>query len=296
MSEPAAVIGLCTLREAATRITASLRDAGFDAPEREARALVLAATEVPAARYIAEPLLPLDPAQSARLEAFLARRLQHEPLSRIRGWREFFGRPFRVTPDTLDPRPDTETLIEAALEIAAERGWRDAPLRIIDVGTGTGCLLLTLLAELPKATGLGTDVSWAALAVAHDNAVRLGLEARAEFRTASALDGIHGPFDLLVSNPPYISTDAIGGLEPAVRDYDPRAALEGGFDGLDVYRAIACGLGRCVPDGVALFEIGAGQAPDVASILAAAGQGTAPRLWSDLGGHIRTVAVSTHQP
>jgi release factor glutamine methyltransferase len=221
----------------------------------------------------------------------------HEPVSRILGVRGFYGRTFRISPATLDPRPCTETVIEAALEIADREGWRERPIRILDVGTGSGALLVTLLAELPSATGIGTDISDGALAAARENARGLGVASRAAFLNRSILEGVDGTFDLLVSNPPYIPTGDIAALEPEVRDFDPAGALDGGVDGLDFYRALAAGLAGRVPAGWALVEVGAGQAAAVESIFrgAADGDAAAPeiRLWKDLGQHTRCVAVRT---
>src|SRR5262249_30434047 len=162
-------------------------------------------------------------------------------------------------PDTLDPRPETETLVELVLDIVRDEGWGARPLRLLDIGTGTGCILLTLLAELATAEGLGTDVSTAALDVARGNAARLGLEGRVAWQHARGLDGIAGPFDLIVSNPPYIPSAEIGTLEPEVARFDPRLALDGGGDGLDVYRDIvASAPAVTASDGWCVVEIGAG--------------------------------------
>ena len=209
------------------------------------------------------------------------------------GEREFYGRRFTLSPATLDPRPDSETLIETAIDIAAREGWRERQIRILDIGTGTGCLLLTLLAELPLATGLGTDISAAALQTAAMNAASLDVAARATFALADMLDGVDGTFDLVVSNPPYIASADIADLSPEVREFDPRAALDGGADGLDFYRRIVADLGR-VLDGWAIFEVGAGQADAVAMLSQQAFVKTRRAevtRHSDLGGHTRCVAV-----
>ena len=161
--------------------------------------------DVDTAEIIARPERRLAADEQARLEASVARRCAREPVSRILGEREFYGRRFALSSATLDPRPDSETLIEAALGIAAREGWRERSIRILDVGTGTGCLLLTLLAELPLATGVGTDISGEALQTAARNAASLGVAERVQFARADALGGVDGPFDLVVSNPPYIA-------------------------------------------------------------------------------------------
>lgn len=282
---------------AVRRATLRLGEAGVNGAGRDARLLVAAAMGMDQNNLILRPDTPLEPAAAAKLAAMLERRARLEPVSRILGERDFYGRSFIVTPDTLDPRPDSETLITATLEIVAEEGWRRTPLRLIDIGTGSGCLLLTLLAELPLARGLGTDASVAALDVARRNAECLGLTARAEFRPRRWLEGACDTFDILVCNPPYIPTRDIAGLAADVRDYDPMLALDGGPDGLGMYREIAPRLGQVVPAGWAIFEVGAGQAGPVSSILERNEQGRSAKVrsWRDLGGHERCVAVATHR-
>jgi release factor glutamine methyltransferase len=282
-----------TLGDAVRAAQRALTKAGVEDAGREARLLVAAAAGVDTAQIIAHPEQQLSGDTQAKLQAMLARRSAFEPLSRIFGEREFYGRRFALSPATLDPRPDSETLIEAALDIAARERWRERPIRILDIGTGTGCLLLTLLAELPLATGVGTDISNAALQTAALNAASLDVAARAAFMLADMLDGIDGPFDLVVSNPPYIASADIAGLSPEVRKYDPHAALDGGPDGLDFYRRIAAGLTR-VLRGWAILEVGAGQADAVALLLQQAFVKTRRAevtRHSDLGGHTRCVAI-----
>ncbi|HEX9881107.1 MAG TPA: peptide chain release factor N(5)-glutamine methyltransferase, partial [Hyphomicrobium sp.] len=227
------------------------------------------------------------------LAEMLRRRCAREPVSRILGAREFYGRTFKVTPATLDPRPDSETLIEAALEIVDREGWRTRPLRILDVGTGSGCLLVTLLAELPQASGLGGDISAAALAVAADNARAHGVLSRMQVALHDGLDGIDGPFDLLVCNPPYIASAEIAELSPEVRAHDPRHALDGGPDGMAVYRAVMSDLPRVMSHGWVLFEVGAGQADALSRLICDTlpGVRTPLQTWKDLGGHVRCVAA-----
>jgi release factor glutamine methyltransferase len=282
-----------TLGDAVRAAQRVLAKAGVEDAGREARLLVAAAAGGDTAQIIAHPEQQLSGDTQAKLQAMLARRSAFEPLSRIFGEREFYGRRFALSPATLDPRPDSETLIEAALDIAARERWRERPIRILDIGTGTGCLLLTLLAELPLATGVGTDISNAALQTAALNAASLDVAARAAFMLADMLDGIDGPFDLVVSNPPYIASADIAGLSPEVRKYDPHAALDGGPDGLDFYRRIAAGLTR-VLRGWAILEVGAGQADAVALLLQQAFVKTRRAevtRHSDLGGHTRCVAI-----
>lgn len=292
----ASLAGL-SAREAATAVTRALESAGIEGAARDARLLLLEALAVSAADLLRQPERRLSDREALKLAAFAQRRIAREPVSRILGTRGFYGRTFRITPATLDPRPCTETIVDAALEVVDAEGWRTKPIRILDVGTGSGALLVTLLAELPLATGVGTDISDAALAVARENAERLGVAPRAAFLNRRTLDGIEGTFRLLVSNPPYIPSGDIAGLDPEVRSFDPVTALDGGQDGLDLYRALAAGLLRCVPAGWALVEVGAGQAGAVAAMLRRAGGEGADlpsKTWKDLGQHVRCVAVRTH--
>ena len=284
-----------TVREAQAVLGQVLGEAGIEDPVRDARLLVTAALGGTAEGLLRDPARRFGAEEAATLSSYTERRLMREPVSRILGARGFFGRDFRVTPATLDPRPCTETIVEAALEVSEAEGWRERPIRILDVGTGSGALLVTLLAELPVAVGVGTDVSDDALRAAEENAVRLDVASRASFLNRRDLEGITGPFDLLVSNPPYIPSGEIAGLEPEVRVYDPAGALDGGADGLDIYRALAADLVHAVPQGWALFEVGAGQAADVENLLRD-GVGRAlgeVRTWQDLGQHTRCVAVRT---
>lgn len=250
------------LREAARRLKA----AGVDTPELDARRLLEAAAGVTPEAVLRDPDHPLDAAQQARLAHFIARRGAREPVSRIVGQREFYGRRFIVTPATLDPRPESETLIEVALSLVP----RHEPVRILDICTGGGCLLLTLLAELPLATGIGSDISSAAIEVARRNACVMKLETRAQWVEADLTDGIAGTFDLIVANPPYIPSGAIAGLAPEVRLHDPWLALDGGPDGLEPYRRIVADAGRLAPRGVVVLELGTGQQQAVEAIIGAA--------------------------
>lgn len=286
--------GLC-VRDAVGKLAAELSGTGVEQPARDARILVAAAIGGTLSDLLREPERRLGEAEAELLANSACRRMAREPVSRILGRRAFFGRDFSVGPATLDPRPCSETLIEAVLELADEEGWRARPIRILDAGTGSGCLLLTLLAELPLARGVGTDISAGALAVASENAGRLGLSERATFVEARYLAGIQGPFDLVVSNPPYIPSGEIESLEPEVKCYEPRGALDGGVDGLDAYRELAAGLAGVQPQGWAAFEVGAGQADSVVDILRRErpGVGANVRQRADLGGHRRCVAIRT---
>lgn len=230
---------------------------------------------------------------AATLRELTARRVQREPMAYILGEREFWGLPFKVSPAVLVPRPDSETVIEAALALLADR---DRPWRILDLGLGSGCLLLTLLHEFRAAHGVGLDVSADALAVAQANAAALNVGDRAQlllgdWRQPDWRDRIGGPFDLLVSNPPYIAAGAIAGLMPDVSRFEPKLALDGGPDGLAAYRAIAAEAPRLVvPGGRVLLEAGEGQAPEIYEIFQSTG--FAPEApWKDLGGIDRVVSL-----
>lgn len=211
----------------------------------------------------------LTPDTVAAFEALLQRRLAHEPVSKILGFREFWSLTFRTSRDVLDPRPDSETLVAGVLAALPDR---EAKLRLVDFGTGSGCLLLSLLHELPNATGLAVDLSPTALAIAKENAERLGLSGRVTFRQASWGEGLQETFDILISNPPYIESSVVPTLEPEVSRYDPLLALDGGSDGLEAYRALAPDLARlAAPGAVVALEIGLGQDVAVGRLLAEQG-------------------------
>jgi release factor glutamine methyltransferase len=286
-----------TATKAWAELSRAFRAAGLESPVIDSRLLVCYALGLDRLALLRDPHHPVAN-NAAKLRDAAQRRLAHEPVSRIIGERHFWGRPFKITPDTLDPRPDSETLVAAALEIAepilAVRGA--APLRLLDLGTGSGCLLLTLLAELPTATGVGVDISAGAVTVARENAVALGLADRAEFVTGSWADGLAGPFDIIVSNPPYIRSGDLAGLAPTVAAYDPVLALDGGDDGLAAYRQIIATSLKLTEPGAVVFEVGQGQAGDVQQLLAAALAGrpnlTAHR-WRDLANIERVVGMAT---
>ncbi len=262
-----------------------LRAAGVDAPDLDARLLVAAAFGVPEIAVLTQPDAAADPEGACRLEEWVVRRIGGEPLARLLGHREFWGLSFALSAETLVPRPDSETLIEAALAAFPERAQ---PLRLLDLGTGTGCLLVSLLREYPNATGVGVDLSDDAVATARGNAVRLGVGERASIVQGNWDDGITGTFDLILSNPPYISSRDIVGLDAEVRLHDPRLALDGGPDGLDAYRALAVILPRrLAAGGVAVVELGVGQEIAVRDLMAAAGCQSSTR--SDLGGIARAL-------
>jgi release factor glutamine methyltransferase len=271
-----------------------LRQGGIETPELDARLLLCHAASLSHEAFIARAREDLRPDAAALLEGAIARRLKREPVARITGTREFYGRSFLLGPESLDPRPDTETLIDAALDIIRKKGWREKPLKLLDLGTGSGSILVTLLAELPRATGIGTDLSPRALAVAAANASAHGVASRAVFIAADWLDAIAGKFDLILSNPPYLAASEIAGLAADVAAYDPRLALDGGPDGLDSYRRIAARAREVLAgDGRLLVEIGPAQAEAVAAIFAGAGlrpdEAGSPRL--DLAGRSRVVVA-----
>ena len=282
--------------EAQRHLAKSFALAGIESGMTDARALIGAALRLSRAQLLAQSDRLLEPREIATIDALAARRLKREPVSRILGRKEFWSLMLDVTPDVLVPRPDTETLIEAALDYVVRGGLRLEPLRILDIGTGTGALMLALLQELPNARGIATDLSMPALHVARGNAERLHLDSRCSFVACNLADGVQGRFDLIVSNPPYIARGAIPSLDPEVRDYDPRLALDGGADGLDAYRAIAAGVPPLLAQGGRLIvEVGAGQAPPVTSLLEAA-KFTVLSIRNDLAGIPRAISAKIALP
>ncbi len=275
------------LRDTSVALTA----AGIDNVRFEARLLLSHAAGLTIEQLIARGRDPAPAAVVTALRELTARRVRREPMAYILGEREFWGLAFKVSPAVLVPRPDSETVIETVLDLFPDRG---RALRIADLGLGSGCLLLTLLREYPAAIGVGIDASPEALDIARANAETLGVASRArlqpgDWREDGWAGQLGGPFDLLVSNPPYIESGTVDGLMPEVARHEPRLALDGGADGLAAYRAIAAGAARLVaPGGWAVVEGGEGQATDIAALFAAAGftPGT-PR--KDLGGIDRVV-------
>lgn len=250
-------------------VAAALTAAGFDEARRRARRLVAAALGLSPAETLGRADCPITEDEGERVSAMLARVLAHEPLSRIAGVREFWGLAFALSPETLDPRPETETLVEAVLARLPDRA---APHRFLDLGSGTGCVLLALLSEYAAANGVGVDLAPGAVATGKANAARLRLGVRAGFVRGHWASAVAGRFDAVVANPPYVESGALPGLPPEVRDYDPPLALDGGPDGLAAYRAIAADLPRLLaPDGLFAAEIGAGQGEEVSRIISAAG-------------------------
>jgi release factor glutamine methyltransferase len=285
-----------TIEAKRRELAARLASAGIDSSELDARLLTGEALGLDLTGMIAAANRVLTPEESSRLESLAGRRLAGEPVARIIGQKEFWGLPFALSPATLVPRPDTETVVELALEMLRERP-ASRPLCIADLGTGTGAILLALLSELPDATGIGTDISLEALETATANAVGLGLAARANFIRCDYASALTGPFDLIVSNPPYIATRDIASLAVEVRNHDPRKALDGGPDGLDAYRALIPQTASILTPGAALVvEAGQGQASQIEALMTAAGllPHRAPR--ADLAGIPRAVAARKMPP
>lgn len=251
---------MTTVAEAIAEATSRLQDADVDAPRREARLLVGAALEKTPTQVFNDIDDVISDAKIDRIDSFVTRRVAGEPSAYILGEREFWSMPLRVSPATLIPRPDSETLVEMVLDDCDGLG----PRQILDLGTGSGCLLLALLSEYPNAFGVGVDISPEAITVAMENAEQNDLSDRCEFIQGSWTDNIDEHFDLIVSNPPYIPKRDIDDLEKDVRAYEPLRALDGGEDGLDMYRAIFSGLERVLSNnGRVAVEIGVGQAEDV---------------------------------
>jgi release factor glutamine methyltransferase len=242
----------------------TLQQAHIDTASMDARILLQHVLGVTREALLGNDALVLTPLQTQAYQTLIEKRKARQPVAQLTGSREFWGITYRVTPHTLDPRPDSETLIEAVL---ARLPARDAALSVLDLGTGTGCLLLTVLSEYPAASGVGVDICEHALAVAEGNAAQLGMKQRARFVRSRWAENVSGQFDLILSNPPYIPTNTIPTLAPEVAQWEPRAALDGGTDGLDCYRAIMAQLPALLaPGGLALFEIGIGQAASLKAI------------------------------
>lgn len=265
-----------TVGGARRELAAKLRAEGIAAPELDARILIGHALGLDHAALAAAASRRLGAEEEIAIGAFMRRRIAREPVARITGRKEFWSLPLQVDAATLVPRPETETVVEATLAAIDAGGPRSRALRIADLGTGCGALLLALLSELPHACGVGSDVSLDALRMARGNARRLGLT-RVAFVVCDLATALRGPFDVIVSNPPYIASGDIAALAPEVRDFEPRGALDGGADGLDFYRAIAATAPALLTrDGALAVELGAAQAESVAALFAAAGLAPSP--------------------
>jgi release factor glutamine methyltransferase len=274
--------------EALTSLEKTFKIAGIENPAREARVSLCAASGISPVALIVEPREPLGSA-AWKVQEVAKRRATGEPLSRIVGKREFWGLSFAITPQVLDPRPETETIVEAALSILSDR--REDKLNILDLGVGSGALLCALLTEFGAARGIGVDISVDAADVAQGNLQACGLSLRAEIRVGDWTSGLEGRFDLIVSNPPYIPTADLAGLPREVRDFDPWLALDGGIDGLAAYRQILAESRRILtPPGWLLAELGVGQAAKVTPIANQCGF-TDVTIYQDLAGADRVVAA-----
>lgn len=269
--------------EALRAAKARLEAAGVEGAARDARRLLAHALGVAPDVLAGRMTDPVPEAAVAAFDALVGRRVAREPVSHLTGQRAFWGRDFRVTRNVLDPRPETETLVARALA--------EPFARVLDLGTGSGCILVTLLAERPGAQGVGTDISPDALLIAGENAARHGVADRLVLTPSDWFGDIGGRYDLIVSNPPYIAADEMAGLSPEVRDHEPRGALTDEADGLTAYRAIAEGAGRfLVPGGLLLVEIGPTQGTAVSSLFAQVGLERVV-VHPDLDGRDRVVAA-----
>jgi release factor glutamine methyltransferase len=275
-----------TLVQAWTQARRRLEAAGIEAPVIDARLLLEAAAGATRADILSDPYRPLSEAQVSALDAFLGRRIAREPVSHILGRKGFWTVELKVTRDVLTPRPDTETLVDGVLKALPA----DQPMRVLDLGVGSGAILLALLAERPFWSGVGVDISPEALAVARENAALLKLDHRVSFVHAAWADGQPDhAFDAVVSNPPYIRTADIDALEPEVREHEPRLALDGGADGLNAYRVLAPQIMRVLkPGGLFALEIGHDQGHAVEALMIEARAGFT-RVVSDLGQRDRVV-------
>lgn len=279
--------GLRALRQS---ITTRLLAAGIDEAQEESRRLLLALEGVSATTLLVEPDLELEPQALAQIEAWVQRREAREPLSQVLGHQAFWTLDLKVSRDVLTPRADSETLIEAVL---ARRPDRERPYRLIDLGTGSGALILALLSEYPNAQGLAVDLSAPALAIAQENAERCELAARCQFRQGSWADGLEGPFDIIISNPPYIATEVMADLDREVRDYEPHLALDGGVEGLEPYPHLLTESGRLLsPGGLGVFEIGYDQGKKIQQ-LAEKMRFQDIEIKTDLGGRDRALIFET---
>jgi len=279
-----------TVAAARRALAASFRAADLDSPELDARILIQHALGIDHTALAAAGNRALDQNETRAIDVLAGRRLAREPVARILGRKEFWGLMLRISDATLVPRPETETVVEAALSAIDQGGSRTRPLRIADLGTGSGALLLALLSELPNALGIGTDLSLSALITARDNAAELELLSRARFVRCDFGAALAGGLDLVVSNPPYIASADIATLAPEVRR-DPRSALDGGADGLACYRSIAADARRLIgPAGHLVLELGISQEADVAAVLQRAGLSPAAAK-PDLSGIPRAVTA-----
>ncbi|MDH6260037.1 peptide chain release factor N(5)-glutamine methyltransferase [Bradyrhizobium sp. BR13661] len=285
-----------SIESARRAFAAQLRSAGLGEAELDARVLLGAVLNLDLTGLIAQAARHLTEAEASQLASYAQRRIDGEPVARILGTREFWGLPFRLSEATLVPRPDTETVVERALELFREQSLSHPP-RIADIGTGSGAILLALLHEIPEAFGVGTDLSLTALRTARSNAAALGLADRAAFVACSYASALSGPFDLIVSNPPYIPAGEIPKLSIEVREHDPHLALDGGNDGYDAYRSlIPQASERLVPGGALIVEAGQGQARTIETLMTAAALSIDRPPKADLAGIQRAVSARKMPP
>ncbi len=278
-----------TIEAARRELSRRFREAGIESPELDARLLVGAALGLDLTALLTRSRTTLSRDATGRIDAFAERRLAGEPVARILGAKEFWGLSFALSPDTLVPRPETETLVAAALDVARTIDPAK-PLRILDIGTGSGAILLALLSQLRHATGIGTDIAPDALLTSKRNAETLGIGSRAEFVLSRYFSAVFGTFDIIVSNPPYVRTADIESLSKEVRDHEPRRALDGGADGLVAYRTLCAQSPVHLGSGGALIvEVGHDQADDVAGLMEAAGLDVVRPFRCDLAGIARVV-------
>lgn len=279
-----------TVEAARRTLAAHLKDNGIESPDLDARLLIGAALDLDHTGLATQAARKITDDEAAIVEGYAARRIAYEPVARILGRKEFWGLDLHLSNDTLVPRPDTETVVEAALDILRSESRTSDALRIADIGTGSGAILLALLSELPAANGIGTDISPGALETAEANARRIGLSSRASFIRCDYAATLSGPFDLIVSNPPYIRSADIPALDPDVRDHDPHLALDGGTDGLKAYRAIVPQAASLLaPHGLLILEVGYDQSAPVGEIMRTAGLALPRPPRADLGGIHRAV-------
>lgn len=282
--------GSTSRARAIAQVAAFLVESGVEPglAQDDARAMLRAATGLSRLQLAMEPQAPLSDEEADRLSRFAARRAAREPVSRIMGARGFWTLDLVVAPHVLDPRADTETLVETTLGLIDDR---DAPMQVLDLGSGSGAILCALLSELPRAKGVAVDLSPHACAATAENLARCGLAGRANVVQGRWGDALCGPYDAIVSNPPYVRAAEIEDLDPEVRLHDPALALDGGPDGLDCYREIVADLPRLLKsDGIVAFEVGSDQAVGVAALLGERGFGIA-RVGRDASGHERVVAA-----
>lgn len=285
-----------SVESARRTLTSLFRSHGIDTPELDARLLTGAVLQLDLTGLVSAAKRALTPSEAAQLAQFADRRIKGEPVARILGEKEFWGLTLQLSADTLVPRPDTETIVEAALACLTAAGSPARPLRIADLGTGSGAILLALLHELPHATGVATDISLAALQTAKRNAVRNELAHRAQFVRCDYAAALAGDFDLIVSNPPYIPSADIAALDVEVRDHDPLRALDGGIDGYDAYRVIAPEAARLLrADGLLVVEVGHDQSETVERLMAVAGFALPWAAKTDLGG-VRRAVIGQKKP